>query len=161
MPATTNAGAALIASIHAALVTRVGNDADYADVKVQLVPSGATGLDEYLVLIRPPDGAISAVQDWAAMGQGRRDEILTIQSQLGVKVDGKSHADSATFQAAMDRAAGLLQHVIAELRDNRHDAGTSQTVQARVSSYEHQPRETDSGWGVVTNFEISADVRVS
>jgi len=79
-----------------------------------------------------------------------------------VQAIGKASETLGTFQEAMDRAQGLLDHIIVDIRDG-FDTTLSvgdQTINNRVSTYRWIPERIEAGWTVRCEFEIETTVRV-
>lgn len=153
--------AAVLAALRTALETRVQADADFgAAFPVLLVAEGGTALEEAIVLIRPADPGTALSQKWAHIGGTQRDETFTVPGALWVKAAGKNDGASTVFQAAMDRATDLLDHVIHEIRDNPPAVGV-QTLDMLVTDTTWRPGRIDQGWEVTVEFAIKATVRVT
>lgn len=173
MPTPSNTSAAFIEALRAKLTTVVAADPLYAGVTVVIIPEGTSQLDESISLIRPPRtgdianpaGGAKGTQEWAAVGRLRRKDEFTISSSLWVKATGKADGITTTFRLAMDRASGLLDHVIQTIRDEAGSTGVlnvgDQTIQARVTNYDYRPARIPDGWVVICDFDINAQVRVS
>lgn len=127
-----------------------------AAVKVYLVAPGDTTIADAIVLVRD---RIIGGQAWAALGRRRRDDSFRVQSALEAYATG--YDTQATFQAAIDRAAALLDEVVLELRDNPPQVG-DQTRKAIVSEVTFQPLVVESGgWACRCEFVIDVAARVT
>jgi hypothetical protein len=143
---------AFVVALRSQLLLRAG----LAGVKVYLVAPGDTTINDAIVLVRD---RIIGGQAWGALGRRRRDDSFRVQSALEAYKTGTD--TQVVFQAAMDRAAVLLDEVVLELRDNPPQVG-DQTRKAIVSEVTFQPLVSEAGgWVCRCEFVIDVSARVT
>lgn len=131
----------------------------FSTMKVKLTADGEGGLEEAIYLIRP-DEALTTTQEYAAIGAGRRNESLTLPGRAQIKVAGKASDTSAPMVAALNRARDLMDLIVDAIRDNPPSVG-DQTLRSIVERIDYLPVDTDQGWVVICDFDITATARVS
>jgi len=153
----SSTASAFIVALRMALQARGG----LAGIPVDLVAPADLSLADRVVLVR---AKLEGTQEYAAIGHLRRNDGYLIPGLIrAIKQTGAAGAQDgdSVFQAAMDRAAALLDEVILQLRDAPPAVG-NQTILARVSNVAYLPFPADQGgWAVDCEFEIEYTARVS
>ena len=141
-------------SFLAAFRTQLAARPGLAGVGVDLVPTGDTSSIERITLI---SGRIDGSQERLAMNV-RRD---------GYSVPGQIDTFAAdpdtdvAFQAAINRAAAILDEVIQELDDNRPQVGIT-TLDGIISTVAYLPFvEADGGWRCRCDFVVDYTAAVT
>jgi hypothetical protein len=153
----SSTASAFIVGLRTALQARGG----LTGIPIDLVAPADLTLADRVVLVR---AKIEGTQEYAALGRLRRHDAYLIPGLIrAIKQTGAAGAQDSdsVFQAAMDRAAQLLDEVILQLRDAPPAVG-NQTTFARVSAVAYLPFPADAGgWGVDCEYEIDYTARVS
>ena len=141
-------------SFLAAFRTQLAARPGLAGVGVDLVPTGVTSTVERIILIA---NRIEGTQEFLAMD--RRLDGYRIPGQIDAFA-ADPDADVA-FQAAMNRAAAILDEIIQELDDNRPQVGIT-PLDGIISTVAYLPFvEADGGWRCRCEFVVDYTAAVT
>jgi hypothetical protein len=128
-------------------------------VTVALTMPQDLGQGDLMWLVRAP---VPGKQEYAAVGRLRRNDSYSIPGTIRAFKAGTGVAATETqFQAAMDRAAAILDELVLQLRDAPPAVG-NQTIRAAVTEIEYLPEPQDQGgWTCYCDFTVEYDARVS
>lgn len=153
----SSTASAFVVGLRTALQGRAG----LSGIPIDLAAPPDLSLVDRVVLVRTK---IQGTQEYAALGRLRRNDGYLIPGLIrAIKQTGAAGAQDSdsVFQAAMDRAAQLLDEVVLQLRDAPPAVG-NQTLFARVNTVAYLPFPADQGgWAVDCEFEIEYTARVS
>lgn len=150
-----SAAAAFTAALYDNLVTRLASS--FPTVKVSLAGEASLALKTEAVVLIRPEARLTGRQEWAAMGK-RKDDSFTLPARVYTFKAGTHN--STNFKICLDRAADLLDEVIAEVRDSAPNLQEA-TWRASVTDITYEPFLVEGGWACQCDFSITADVRLT
>jgi hypothetical protein len=149
----SSTAAAFVVSLRTKLQARSA----LSGVNIYLVAPIDTDQTEFILLLR---GRIVGSQDWAALGRLRREDEYSIPGVIRVRQTIGAADEQTVFQAAMDRAATLLDEVVLQVRDSPPAVG-DQTIEAHVAQIVYVPMVEPEAWLVDCEFNVTYRARVS
>jgi hypothetical protein len=146
-------------SLQTGLAAHMVATVGFETVAVKYVATEETPL-ETVILVRPtPDGAdVTISQEWAAIGNRRRNDSYTVPALVMVRRVNTESA--AAFTAAGARCEAIVSQIEIYLRDNLPAAG-DQTISVLAPQTEYRIGQDGSGWVVSANVDIAVTVRVT